>query len=184
MDLPAEDSIRRCRQCCQLTENELCNVCSDVRRDPTVICVVELARDVMTLERVGTFRGLYHVLQGRLAPLDEIGPDDPDRRRIIRLQSGELLIQRPLRLVRPRLRKIEQADGQVGEPVFQVAESLLGGACGTQDLDIVGFGRQRLGIPIETPFSDAFGRCIGIQSGKADSRKEATPRTRWCRAGG
>ena len=69
------EKVRPCRQCYNLTENELCNICTDVRRDQTTICVVELARDVMTLERVGTFRGLYHVLQGRLAPLDEIGPE-------------------------------------------------------------------------------------------------------------
>jgi recombination protein RecR len=69
------EKVRPCKQCFNLTENELCSVCSDVRRDATVLCVVELARDVMTLERVGTFRGLYHVLQGRLAPLDDIGPE-------------------------------------------------------------------------------------------------------------
>jgi len=69
------EKVRPCRQCFNLTENELCSVCSDVRRDSTVLCVVELARDVMTLERVGTFRGLYHVLQGRLAPLDDVGPE-------------------------------------------------------------------------------------------------------------
>ena len=69
------EKVRPCRQCYNLTENELCNICTDVRRDQTTICVVELARDVITLERVGTFRGLYHVLQGRLAPLDEIGPE-------------------------------------------------------------------------------------------------------------
>ena len=69
------DKVRPCRQCFNLTENELCSVCSDVRRDSTILCVVELARDVMTLERVGTFRGVYHVLQGRLAPLDDVGPE-------------------------------------------------------------------------------------------------------------
>ena len=69
------EKVRPCRQCYNLTENELCNICTDVRRDQTTICVVELTRDVITLERVGTFRGLYHVLQGRLAPLDEIGPE-------------------------------------------------------------------------------------------------------------
>ena len=69
------DKVRPCRHCFNLTENELCSVCSDVRRDSTILCVVELARDVMTLERVGTFRGVYHVLQGRLAPLDDVGPE-------------------------------------------------------------------------------------------------------------
>jgi len=69
------DKVRPCRQCFNLTEGELCSICSDVRRDASTICVVEQARDVTTLERVGTYRGLYHVLQGRLAPLDDIGPE-------------------------------------------------------------------------------------------------------------
>ncbi len=70
-----KDSIRQCRQCCQPTENELCDICSDPRRDGSVICVVEQPRDVAALERTATYRGLYHVLHGRLAPLDNIGPE-------------------------------------------------------------------------------------------------------------
>jgi recombination protein RecR len=70
------EKVRPCRQCYNLTEGELCSICSDPRRDASVICVVELARDVMTLERVGSYRGLYHVLGGRLAPLDSVGPED------------------------------------------------------------------------------------------------------------
>jgi recombination protein RecR len=69
------DKVRPCRQCFNLTEGELCSICNDVRRDASTICVVEQARDVTTLERVGTYRGVYHVLQGRLAPLDDIGPE-------------------------------------------------------------------------------------------------------------
>jgi len=70
-----KDSIRQCRQCCQLTENELCDICADPRRDASIICVVEQPRDLAALERTGTYRGLYHVLHGRLAPLDNIGPE-------------------------------------------------------------------------------------------------------------
>lgn len=70
-----KDAIRRCRQCCNLTEHELCALCSDPRRDASVICVVEQPRDLTALERSGTYRGLYHVLHGRLAPLDNIGPE-------------------------------------------------------------------------------------------------------------
>jgi recombination protein RecR len=65
-----------CRQCCNLTEGELCEICTDGKRDPSLICVVEQARDLAFLERAGAFRGLYHVLQGRLAPLDGVGPED------------------------------------------------------------------------------------------------------------
>jgi recombination protein RecR len=69
------EKVRPCRQCYRLTEGEMCSICSDPRRDGAVLCVVEQSRDVATLERVGTYRGVYHVLQGRLAPLEEIGPE-------------------------------------------------------------------------------------------------------------
>ena len=68
--------VRFCRECGNLTEDELCDVCSDARRDRTVICVVEQPVDVVSLERTGEFRGLYHVLGGALSPLDGVEPDD------------------------------------------------------------------------------------------------------------
>jgi recombination protein RecR len=68
--------VHPCRQCFNLTENELCELCGDPRRDAGLICVVEQSRDVRSLERAGTYRGLYHVLGGRLAPLDNVGPED------------------------------------------------------------------------------------------------------------
>lgn len=69
------DTVRPCRECFNLTDRELCPVCSDPRRDAGLICVVETPRDVSSFERAGTFRGLYHVLGGRLAPLDGFGPE-------------------------------------------------------------------------------------------------------------
>lgn len=69
------DRVRPCRECFNLTDRELCPVCSDPRRDAGLICVVEAPRDVTAFERAGTFKGLYHVLGGRLAPLDGVGPD-------------------------------------------------------------------------------------------------------------
>ena len=69
------EQVHPCRQCFNLTEGELCRLCADPRRDASLICVVEQPRDLAALERAGTFRGLYHVLHGRLAPLDNIGPD-------------------------------------------------------------------------------------------------------------
>ena len=70
------ERVRPCRQCFNLTEDELCSICRDPRRDPTVICVVEQASDIGAIERAGEFRGVYHVLSGRLSPLDGVGPDD------------------------------------------------------------------------------------------------------------
>ena len=68
--------VRFCRECGNLTEEELCGVCADARRDRTVICVVEQPVDVVSVERTGEFRGLYHVLGGALSPLDGVEPSD------------------------------------------------------------------------------------------------------------
>jgi recombination protein RecR len=70
------DRVRPCTRCFNLTEEELCAVCSDTRRDSTTICVVEEASDIAAIERTGEYRGMYHVLGGRLSPLDGIGPDE------------------------------------------------------------------------------------------------------------
>jgi recombination protein RecR len=69
------ERVRQCRQCHNLTETELCSLCANPNRDPSVICVVEQPRDLAALERAGTYRGVYHVLHGRLAPLDNMGPE-------------------------------------------------------------------------------------------------------------
>lgn len=68
-------AVHPCRICHNHTDAELCPVCRDTRRDAGVICVVESPRDVALFERAGSFRGVYHVLGGRLAPLDGVGPD-------------------------------------------------------------------------------------------------------------
>jgi recombination protein RecR len=70
-----KENIHPCRQCYNHAEGDLCSLCADPRRDPSLICVVEQPRDLNSLERAGTYRGLYHVLQGRLAPLENIGPE-------------------------------------------------------------------------------------------------------------
>ncbi len=69
------EKVRPCKECFNLTEGEVCSICRDSRRDRSTICVVEYPRDVAIFERLGTYRGLYHVLNGRLAPLDNVGPD-------------------------------------------------------------------------------------------------------------
>ncbi len=68
--------VRACERCQNFTEAPLCALCSDPRRDATTLCVVEQAADIASIERAGEFRGLYHVLGGRLSPLDGVGPDD------------------------------------------------------------------------------------------------------------
>ena len=71
-----KERVRFCRECGNLTEEELCDVCADARRDRTVICVVEQPVDVVSVERTGEYRGLYHVLGGALSPLDGVEPGD------------------------------------------------------------------------------------------------------------
>lgn len=70
------ERVRACARCFNLTEDEICSICRDPRRDASLICVVEQASDIGAIERAGEFRGLYHVLGGRLSPLDGVGPDD------------------------------------------------------------------------------------------------------------
>jgi recombination protein RecR len=70
------DRVHPCGRCGNLSEDELCAVCRDPRRDPTIICAVEEASDIGAIERTGEFRGVYHVLGGRLSPLDGVGPED------------------------------------------------------------------------------------------------------------
>ena len=70
------ERVKPCARCFNLTELELCDICRDPRRDVGVLCAVEEASDIGAIERAGEFRGLYHVLGGRLSPLDGVGPED------------------------------------------------------------------------------------------------------------
>lgn len=73
--LNAHDNIHQCKVCCNLTENELCSICSNGARDKSVVCVVEDPRDVMAIERTHEFSGTYHVLHGAISPMNGVGPD-------------------------------------------------------------------------------------------------------------
>ncbi len=71
----AARQMRPCQECFNLADQELCAICRDPRRDGSLLCVVETPRDVAAFERLGTYRGRYHVLGGRLAPLEGVGPE-------------------------------------------------------------------------------------------------------------
>jgi len=81
MELLAQDirdvkeKVGHCSQCHNITETDPCRLCADPRRDASVVCVVEEPKDVFAIEAAGSFRGLYHVLMGRIAPLDGVGPE-------------------------------------------------------------------------------------------------------------
>lgn len=70
-----KERIRSCTTCYNISDQDPCEICSDRRRDPAVVCVVEQCKDLWTVEKSGVFRGVYHVLNGRLSPLDGIGPE-------------------------------------------------------------------------------------------------------------
>jgi recombination protein RecR len=74
--LAARERIRFCEICGALTEKSPCPICDDSRRDATLVCVVERAVDILSVEKSGTFRGKFHVLGGKISPLDGVEPDD------------------------------------------------------------------------------------------------------------
>lgn len=84
----AKQSMKYCSVCGNLTEEDPCSICSDETRDPSIICVVENARDVVAMEKIREYKGMYHVLHGAISPMDGIGPEDINLKSLIpRLQD-------------------------------------------------------------------------------------------------
>ena len=124
-------TVRFCDTCGNVAESEQCRICADPRRDPTAICVVEEAKDVVAIERTREFRGKYHVLGGAISPIDGVGPDD--------LRITELLTR--------------LADGTVDEVIIATDPNLEGEATATylgRMLKTVGVRVSRLasGLPV------------------------------------
>lgn len=86
--LALAERVRPCARCFNLTEEELCSICRDPRRDAALICAVEEAADIGAIERAGEYRGQYHVLGGRLSPLDGVTPDDLTIPQLVRRVAG------------------------------------------------------------------------------------------------
>ena len=84
-----KEKITYCRLCFNVTDDDPCRICTDPRRDPNVICVVEEPNDLLAMERTGEYRGLYHVLLGALSPLDGVGPDDLKIRELLARLEGK-----------------------------------------------------------------------------------------------
>lgn len=83
--------IRYCRMCHNISETDLCPICASPIRDRSVICVVENVQDVMSFERTGQYRGLYHVLNGLISPLDGIGPEQLEIASLVeRVAAGDV----------------------------------------------------------------------------------------------
>ena len=130
----AKDQIRHCETCFHLTEADhpLCAICRDSRRDPSTVCVVEQPRDLLALEKAGTYSGVYHVLLGRLAPLQGVGPEqltlDPLRERV-----GLGVIREVILATNPNLEGdgtallVSQLLAGTGVPVTRLARGLASG---------------------------------------------------------
>ncbi len=87
--LAVKDKIRRCSQCYGITEEDPCLICSDPKRDRTLLCVVEEAADIFAFEKLREYGGLYHVLGGALSPLEGVGPEDLTIAQLVaRLRDG------------------------------------------------------------------------------------------------
>ena len=126
-----KDKVRFCRLCGNVSEQELCRICADPRRDETAICVVEEPKDVVAVERTREFRGRYHVLGGAISPIDGVGPDN--------LRIKELLTR--------------LADGKVTEVILATDPNLEGEATATylaRTLSPLGLRVSRLasGLPV------------------------------------
>jgi recombination protein RecR len=123
--------VRFCSTCFNVSEDELCRICSDPRRDPTVLCVVEEYKDVVAIERTREFKGRYHVLGGAISPIDGIGPEQ--------LRVRELMMR--------------LSDGTVTELILATDPNLEGEATATyltrmlKDLDLT-VTRLASGLPV------------------------------------
>ena len=86
-----KDNIRRCDICCNLSEGPTCGICGDPKRDPSLICIVEQPKDIVSLEKTGVCQWVYHVLGGHIAPLEGIDPSDLTLDQLMkRIRSGSV----------------------------------------------------------------------------------------------
>jgi recombination protein RecR len=89
--LNIKDKVRFCSKCFALSDSELCSLCCDPARDPSILCVVEQPADMVAIEKSGAFRGMYHVLSGALSPMNGIGPENIRIRELMsRIQKDQI----------------------------------------------------------------------------------------------
>ncbi len=121
------EKVKFCRTCGNVAENDECKICMDVRRDPSVICVVEEPKDVAAIEKIREFRGRYHVLGGAISPMDGVGPEN--------LRISELMAR--------------LADGDINELIIATDPNLEGEATATYLARLV----KPLGLRVTRPAS-------------------------------
>ncbi len=121
------EKMKFCRTCGNVAENDQCRICLDMRRDPSMICVVEEPKDVAAIEKIREFRGRYHVLGGAISPMDGVGPED--------LRISELMAR--------------LADGDISEVILATDPNLEGEATATYLARLV----KPLGLRVTRPAS-------------------------------
>ena len=87
----AKQKVRFCERCFNMSDEAICEICSDTQRDSSLVCVVEEPRDIVALERTREYKGLYHVLQGAINPIDGIGPEQLKIRELLERLKGNTL---------------------------------------------------------------------------------------------
>jgi recombination protein RecR len=123
------ERVRPCEVCGNLTEVTPCAICTSTRRDPNTICVVEEASDIMAIERTGEYRGMYHVLGGRLSPLDGVGPSELNVEPLVR-RAGNGAVQEVVLATNPSVEGeatamfLRKLIGPLGVRVTRIARGL------------------------------------------------------------
>lgn len=86
-----KEKVKLCSRCFALSDDDVCHICRDAARDASLLCVVEQPADMIAIEKSGSFKGLYHILQGVLSPMDGVGPDDIRLKELLsRVKTGEV----------------------------------------------------------------------------------------------
>ena len=88
--ISAKTNVHYCKECCTLTDNEICPICASDKRDHSTIMVVEITRDLMAYEKTGKYEGVYHVLHGAISPMLGIGPDDIRLKELMARLQGDV----------------------------------------------------------------------------------------------
>ena len=114
--LDVRDKITFCNCCGNIADSEFCNVCSNVDRDFSTIFVVEKAKDVMLFESLGVYKGVYHVLNGLISPLDGVGPDDIDIAKLLSRIDNDSKVKEVILALKPSIE---------GETTMQYIKKLL-----------------------------------------------------------
>ncbi|MBC95350.1 recombination protein RecR [bacterium] len=89
----AKQKVRFCETCFNMSDEPICDICSDLQRDTSLVCVVEEPRDIVALERTREYKGLYHVLQGAINPIDGIGPEQLKIRELLERLKGNTVLE-------------------------------------------------------------------------------------------